>query len=60
MFACAITAWSLYATLFSEEIMGYPYWLRLSVVLGLFGSGIATLVIGAMACHYTIPLKTHA
>jgi hypothetical protein len=59
MFACADTAWSLYAILFSEEIVGYPYWLRLSVVLGLFGSGIATLVIGAMACHYIIPPKTH-
>jgi hypothetical protein len=57
MFASVNAAWSLYAILFSEEIIGYPYWLRLTVVLGLFGSGIATIVIGAMACHYTIPLK---
>jgi hypothetical protein len=59
MFACADAGWSLYAILFSEEIMSYPYWLRLIVVLGFFGSCVATIAIGAMACHYTIPTGTH-
>ena len=60
MFASADAAWSLSAILFSEEIMNYPYWLRLTVVLGFFGACVATIVIGAMACHYTIPTKTHS
>ena len=59
MFACADTGWALSAILFSEEIMSYPYWLRLTVVLGFFGSCVATIAFGAMACHYTIPTETH-
>ena len=51
MFACADTGWLLSAILFSEEIMSYPDWLRLTVVLGFFGSCVATITIGAMACH---------
>jgi hypothetical protein len=59
MFACADTGWSLYAILFSERIISYPYWLRSAVVLGFFGSCLATIVVGAMACHRTIPTETH-
>ena len=59
MFACADTGWSLSAILFSEEIMSYPYRLRLTVVLVFFESCVATITIGAMACHYTIPTETH-
>jgi hypothetical protein len=37
MFACADTGWALSAILFSEEIMSYPDWLDLTVVLVFFG-----------------------
>jgi len=36
MFACADTGWALSA-IFSEEIMSYPDWLDLTVVLVFFG-----------------------
>ena len=39
--------------------MRYAYWLRLTAVLGFFGACVATIAIGAMACHYTIPTKTN-
>jgi hypothetical protein len=37
MFARADTGWSLSAILFSEEIMSYPDWLGLTVVLVFLG-----------------------